>query len=77
FTAASYEAKIRASYGPLADAFLHLYPAGDIGKMMLAAARDGFFAWNSQKLVREQARAGQPAFLYYFDHATPASDAAG
>ncbi|HWU96223.1 MAG TPA: carboxylesterase family protein, partial [Sphingomonas sp.] len=76
FTPESYEAKIRASYGPFADQFLRLYPSSDIGGNMLAAARDGFFAWNSQKLVREQARAGQPTFLYYFDHATPASDAA-
>lgn len=77
FTPASYEARIRANYGELADAFLRLYPADAIGPNLLAAARDGFFAWNSQKLVREQARAGQPAFLYYFDHHTPAADAAG
>jgi para-nitrobenzyl esterase len=77
FTAESYEAKIRANYGPLADEFLRLYPVSAIGANMLAAARDGFFAWNSQKLVREQAKAGQPAFLYYFDHHMPSSDAAG
>lgn len=77
FTPATYEAKIRAGYGPLADAFLRLYPSDAIGANMLAAARDGFFAWNSQKLVREQARAGQPAYLYYFDHHMPSSDAAG
>lgn len=77
FTPESYEAKIRASYGPLADEFLRLYPSDAIGVHLLAAARDGFFAWNSQKLVREQARAGQPAYLYYFDHHMPSSDAAG
>jgi para-nitrobenzyl esterase len=77
FTAVSYEARIRANYGPLADEFLRLYPASDIGRNLLAAARDGFFAWNSQKLVREQARAGQPTFLYYFDHGYPAADEAG
>lgn len=77
FTPESYEAKIRANYGPLADEFLRLYPASDIGRNLLAAARDGFFAWNSQKLVREQAKAGQPAFLYYFDHGYPAADDAG
>lgn len=69
--AASYEAAIRTNYGPLADEFLRLYPASNIGESMLAAARDGFFAWNSQKLVREQAKAGQPTYLYYFDHAYP------
>ncbi|MEP9358369.1 carboxylesterase family protein [Sphingomonas sp. KR3-1] len=77
FTPASYEAKIRASYGEFADTFLRLYPSSDIGKSMLAAARDGFFAWNSQRLVRDQAKAGQPTYLYYFDHGYPAADAAG
>jgi para-nitrobenzyl esterase len=77
FTAASYEARIRANYGPLADAFLRLYPADAIGPNMLAAARDGFFAWHAQRLVREQARLGQAAYLYYFDHGTPAADEAG
>jgi para-nitrobenzyl esterase len=77
FTPESYEAKIRASYGEFADTFLRLYPSNDIGKSMLAAARDGFFAWNSQRLVRDQAKAGQPTYLYYFDHGYPAADEAG
>lgn len=77
FDAASYEAKIRANYGELADTFLRLYPASDIGGSMLAAARDGFFAWNSQRLVRDQGRIGQPAYLYFFDHGYPAADEAG
>ncbi|MFV3129897.1 carboxylesterase/lipase family protein [Niveispirillum sp. KHB5.9] len=72
--AAKYEATIRANYGELADRFLTLYSPGDIRESILAAARDGFFAWTSQRLVREQTRLGQPAYLYYFDHGYPAAD---
>jgi len=44
---------------------------------MLTASRDGFFAWTSQRLVRDQAKLGVPTYLYYFDHGYPAADAAG
>ncbi|MDF7775373.1 carboxylesterase family protein [Sphingomonas sp. AOB5] len=77
FDPAKYEAAIRANYGELADAFLRLYPASDIDGGIFGAARDGFFGWTSQRLVREQARIGQPAYLYFFDHGTPAADQAG
>lgn len=76
-TPASYEAAIRKNYGERADDFLKLYPASDIRENILAAARDGFFAWTSQRLVREQARAGQPTWLYLFDHGYPAADDGG
>ncbi|RYY27124.1 MAG: carboxylesterase family protein [Sphingomonadales bacterium] len=75
--AAQYEAIIRKNYGPLADDFLRLYPSANIGESMLAAARDGFFGWTSQRLVRDQAGAGQPTYLYHFDHGYPAADEAG
>ena len=75
--APKYEAAIRAKYGDLTDDFVRLYPAADVGESILAAARDGFFAWTSQRLVREQARAGQRTYLYYFDHGYPAADAGG
>jgi len=77
FDAATYEAAIRENYGELAEDFLRYYPASDIGESILAATRDGFFAWTSQRLVRDQARIGQPAWLYFFDHGYPASDEAG
>jgi para-nitrobenzyl esterase len=77
FDAAHYEAAIRANYGDLADAFLSLYPATDIEGGILAATRDGFFGWTSQRLVRDQAALGMPAYLYYFDHGYPAADDAG
>ncbi len=72
--AAQYEAAIRGKYGPFAASFLTLYPATDIGESILATARDGFFAWTSQRLVREQAKLGQSAYLYHFDHGYPAAD---
>lgn len=77
FDAAQYEAVIRKNYGELADEFLRLYPATDIEGGIFAAARDGFFSWTSQRLVRSQAAIGQPAYLYFFDHGTPAADQAG
>jgi para-nitrobenzyl esterase len=72
-----YEAAIRKNYGELADEFLRLYPAKDIPEQILAAARDGFFAWTSQRLVRDQAAIGMPAYLYMFDHGYPAADNGG
>jgi para-nitrobenzyl esterase len=77
FDPADYEAIIRKNYGELADAFLRYYPATDIEEGILAAARDGFFAWTSQRLVRNQAALGLPTYLYYFDHGYPAADDAG
>ena len=77
FDAASYESAIRSKYGELADEFLRLYPASDIEANIFAASRDGFFGWTSQRLVREQAALGKPAYLYFFDHGYPAADDAG
>lgn len=74
---AQYAATIRQRYGDLADEFLRLYPGDDIREDILAAARDGLFGWASQRLVREQAAAGRPAWLYFFDHGYPAADAGG
>ena len=74
---AKYEADIRKNYAELADSFLKYYPATDIEESILAATRDGFFAWTSQRLVRNQAALGLPTYLYYFDHGYPAADEAG
>jgi para-nitrobenzyl esterase len=75
--AAAYEATIRANYGDLADAFLHFYPASDIEDSMLEATRDGIYGWTADRLARLQSAAGQPAYLYYFDHGYPAAEARG
>lgn len=76
-SAADYERTIRAQYGDLADEFLRLYPSTDMGESILAATRDGLYGWTSERLVRSQTTAGQPSFLYLFDHASPATDQAG
>ncbi|WCL55228.1 carboxylesterase/lipase family protein [Gimibacter soli] len=67
-TAADYEAEIRARYGDLADAFLKGYPADDIANSMLATVRDAVYGWASEHLAHKQSAAGQPAYLYLFDH---------
>lgn len=76
-TAGEYEAAIRNGYGDLSGAFLKRYPATAIDESMLAASRDAMFGWTSERLVRSQSAIGQPAFLYFFDHAYPAADAMG
>lgn len=76
-SAADYERTIRERYGDLADEFLRLYPSSDMGESILAASRDGLYGWTSERLVRSQTAAGQPSFLYLFDHGYPAADTAG
>jgi para-nitrobenzyl esterase len=73
-SAADYERIIRERYGDLADAFLRLYPASDLSESVLATTRDALYGWTAERLVRKQAAAGQPAFLYVFDHGYPAAD---
>ncbi len=41
----------------------------------MASIRDGMYGWAAQNLVRQQAAAGQPAYLYFFRHSTPAERA--
>lgn len=75
--AGAYTAAIRRGYGPLADAWLTLYPASDIGESMLATTRDALYGWTSERIAAKQAALGRPSFLYLFDHGYPAADAAG
>ncbi|WP_085219470.1 carboxylesterase/lipase family protein [Allosphingosinicella indica] len=74
--AAAYEAAIRKGYGDLADAALRLYPSANIEESMLATTRDAMYGWTSERLAAKQSAMGQPSFLYYFDHGTPATEAA-
>ena len=76
-SAADYERVIRERYGDLADDFLRLYPSSDMGESILATTRDALYGWTSERLVRSQTAAGQPSFLYLFDHGYPAADGAG
>jgi len=73
--AAEYESKVRSLYGDLADTYLQFYPATNIEESALAAARDGFYGWSAQRLVRKQTQLGVPAYLYFFQHRYPAQTA--
>jgi para-nitrobenzyl esterase len=73
-TAAAYEKTIRERYGDLADDFLKLYPSGNMAESILATSRDGLYGWTAMRLAARQTAAGQPAYLYIFDHGYPAVD---
>lgn len=75
-SAADYEAAIRSRYGDLADSFLAVYPASDLGESVLAATRDALYGWTAERMARRQTALGQPAFVYLFDHGYPAADEA-
>jgi para-nitrobenzyl esterase len=76
-TPAEYQKAIRERYGDLSSAFLKLYPSGNTKESVLATTRDALYGWTAERLVRKQTAAGQPSFLYLFDHGYPAADAAG
>ncbi|WP_218000363.1 carboxylesterase/lipase family protein [Sphingomonas soli] len=71
-TQAGYQADIRQRFGDQADAFLALYPGTDPKADAMDSIRDGLYGWAAQYVVRQQAVAGQAAYLYYFRHSTPA-----
>ena len=75
-TPAAYETAIRAAYRDLADDWLKRYPSSDIPESMLATTRDALYGWTAERLTASQSAAGQPSFLYYFDHGYPAADQA-
>lgn len=75
-SADAYVTEVRARYGNLADAYLRLYPPGDLQQTLLASTRDLVFGWAAERMVRKQAAIGQPAFLYYFSHSYPSAVAA-
>jgi para-nitrobenzyl esterase len=72
---AAYEADVRRRFGAKAAEFLAVYPAADPKASVMASMRDGFYGFAAQYLVRQQAAAGQPAYLYFFRHSTPAERA--
>ena len=75
--ATSYEAEIHKRYSDLAAEFLRLYPSSDIKGSMMAASRDAIFGWSAERIVRDEAKAGMPSYLYFFDHGYPAAEARG
>jgi para-nitrobenzyl esterase len=70
--AAEYERLVGGIYGDLAGRYLELYPGTDIEESALAAARDGFYGWTAERLVRDQSRLDLSAYLYFFAHEYPA-----
>ena len=71
-TKAEYQADIRARFGDGAASYLALYPGDDPKEDAAASIRDGLYGWAAQNVARQEAAAGQPAYLYYFRHSTPA-----
>ncbi|HVY85169.1 MAG TPA: carboxylesterase family protein [Caulobacterales bacterium] len=69
-TSAAYVADVRRRFGAEADRYLAVYPGADPRADVMAATRDGFYGWAAQYVARQQAAAGQPAYLYYFRHST-------
>jgi para-nitrobenzyl esterase len=67
----AYRAEVRRRFGARAEDFLAIYPGDDPKADAMASIRDGLHGWAAQFLVRRQAEAGQPAYLYYFRHSTP------
>ena len=76
-SSAVYEKEIRRRYADLAPVFLRLYPANDVKASMMAAGRDAIFGWGAERIVRDEAALGEPAYLYFFDHDYPAARAQG
>ena len=74
-TAADYEAQVRCIFADFAPRYLEQYPAARIEESALAAARDAFYGWSAERLVRSQETLGYPSYLYYFAHSYPAQEA--
>jgi para-nitrobenzyl esterase len=71
----AYAADVRGRFGDEAAGYLAVYPGVDPKADVMASVRDGIYGWAAQNLVRQQAAAGQPAYLYFFSHSTPAERA--
>jgi para-nitrobenzyl esterase len=71
----AYLADVRRRFGAAAPAFLAVYPGADPKADVMASIRDGLYGWAAQYVVRRQAAAGQPAYLYFFEHSTQAERA--
>lgn len=76
-TPASFEKQIRSGYGERADVILSAYPHATDAEAARASAdvfREFAFAWPTWAWARMQSEKGKgKAFVYYYDHRTPAS----
>jgi len=73
-TAAKFQERARAMYGPMADEFFKLYPADNdeqARQSEAASARDrarsGMYLWASKRAATHKC----PVYIYYFDRAIP------
>lgn len=71
-----YDAAIVARYGALSKDVLALYPGSDVEASMLATLRDGIYGWATERIVRKETEADQPAFMYVFDYCYPSAEKA-
>jgi para-nitrobenzyl esterase len=69
---AAYVDDVQRRFGAKASDFLAVYPGVDPKADVMASIRDGLYGFAAQYLVRQQAAAGQPSYLYFFRHSTPA-----
>jgi len=74
-TQGAYVQDVRSRFGARSAAFLEIYPGAEPRADVMAALRDGLYGFAAQNLAREQAALGQPAYLYFFRHSTPAERA--
>ncbi|MGB3625368.1 MAG: carboxylesterase family protein, partial [Henriciella sp.] len=72
-TAEAYEAALAKSYPDIADDIIAVYPSDDIRESSLGMMRDSIFGWAGERIVRKVRDAGQPAYLYVFDHCYPSA----
>ena len=76
-TSAAFEKMIRSQYAAGAEAILKAYPHATDAEATRSAKdifRDSTFAWPTWAWAKLQSRNGKKkAFVYYFDHRTPAS----
>lgn len=74
-TAAQFEQRVRADYGPAAAAILAAYPHATPAEASQAAMdlqRDTAFGWNTWAWAMLQSQHGRgKVYLYYFDQRTP------
>jgi para-nitrobenzyl esterase len=73
-TAVRFQEQAHTSYGPMADEFLKLYPAGSDEQARQSEAasahdrsRSGMYLWASKRAATHKS----PVYIYYFDRAIP------
>ena len=80
-TAAGFEERIKAQYGPHAGAILSVYPHAtdaEATKSSKDISRDSMFSWSTWTWARMQSRQGKgKAFLYYYDYHAPDVESSG